>query len=144
MCIADNVVNCNGVKCVADNVVNCDGVMCIADNVVNCSGVKCIADNVVNCDGVMCKADNVVNCNGVKFIADNVVNCNGVKCIADNISSGLPCIFINSWPYVYSVLTCNRPSGTYLLHMVGSVCSHQYSFLCPETVSDIVDCYSPN
>jgi len=44
-----------------------------------------------------------------------------------NISSGLTCVYVLSWPCVYSVVTCSGPSGTYLLHKVGSVCS--YSFI---------------
>ena len=43
-----------------------------------------------------------------------------------NISSGRTCVYINSWPCVYSVVTCSGPSGTYLLHKVGSVCSHSF------------------
>jgi len=26
-------------------------------------------------------------------------------------SSGLTCVYINSWPYVYSVVTCSKSSG---------------------------------
>ena len=43
-----------------------------------------------------------------------------------NISSGRTCVYINSWPCVYSVVTCSGSSGTYLLHKVGSVCSHSF------------------
>ena len=43
-----------------------------------------------------------------------------------NISSGRTCVYINSWPCVYSVVTCSGPSGTYLLCKVGSVCSHSF------------------
>ena len=43
-----------------------------------------------------------------------------------HISSGLSCVNINSWPCVYSVVTCSGPSGIYLLHKVGSVFTHSF------------------
>ena len=43
-----------------------------------------------------------------------------------NISSGLTCVYINIWPCVWSVVACSGPSGRYLLHKVGSVCSHSF------------------
>jgi len=50
-----------------------------------------------------------------------------------NISSGLTCVYISSWSCVYSVVTCSGPSGTYLLHKVGSVCSHSFiPLICAE------------
>ena len=50
-----------------------------------------------------------------------------------HISYGLSCVYINSWPCVYSVVTCSGPSATYLLHKLGSVCSHSFIALaCAE------------
>ena len=69
-----------------------------------------------------------------------------------NISSGLTCVYLNSWPCVQSVVTCSGPSGTYLLHKVGSVCSHSFIPLacaeCDDSVpfsgaSYILLCYAP-
>jgi hypothetical protein len=51
------------------------------------------------------------------------------QCSGDGISTGHPCTYTYSFPYVYSILTCIRPSGMQLLHKSGSV--------CPQTSSNL-------